>query len=100
MSMVSKAARRVLRELRDDPEADLVEEGGTVYCGNRRTIKRVVNELLRLALVKVEQGSRFDGGLVRYELSEHGRWFLRDEQAAVQAVAKSLCAGGADDERC
>ena len=88
MSILSKAARRVLTELRDDPEADLVEEGREVWCGSRRTTKAVLNELLRFCLVKPENGSSFTNKLVRYEISEHGRWALRDESAALVAVAR------------
>jgi hypothetical protein len=99
MSVLSKAARRVLLDLRDNPEADLVAEGRQVYCGLRRTSCAVLNELLRFALVKLEQGSHFEKGFVRYEISEHGRWALRDEQEAVKFVAKALLVGGVLKEK-
>jgi hypothetical protein len=76
---------RVLLALRDDEDADLVEEGREVWCASRRTSKTVLKRLLQLCLVKEDQFS--DGELFRrYEINEDGLGVLADDKYVPKIV--------------
>lgn len=90
MALISKAAYRLLTELRnaeaiDDLDAaEVVCEGRFCYVGSRRVAKATVNELLRLVLLR-DVG---DAGAVvqRYALNEEGRAILQDPNYVPQIL--------------
>lgn len=63
---MTPGARRVLKELAEDEDCDLVQEGRVVYCGNRQTTSRVVNELLG-----------FQTAFTLYGINDTGRALVR-----------------------
>lgn len=72
---MTPGARRVLQDLVDDDECDLVREGREVWCGDRQTTHVVLNELLRLTAISVTWG---DGDRLTYfGINETGRSLLR-----------------------
>lgn len=67
-----------MRELADDPDCDIAEEYGQIYCGNRRTTKRVINELLSLTAIKCTYRDQIpSGGYTLYGINETGKALLR-----------------------
>jgi hypothetical protein len=50
---MTPGARKVLAEIAADEDCDLLQEGRTVYCGNRQTTGRIVNELLGLTAISI-----------------------------------------------
>lgn len=71
---MTPGAKRVLEDLRDDEECDLVAEGIYVYCGERQTTHKVLRELLWLTAVKVSWET---GGSIYYDINDTGLALLR-----------------------
>ena len=75
--LLSVAAQRVLKRMLEAElaeqfeEAELVCDGAQCWIGLDRTSRTIVNELLRLALVRDEGES--GKGIERYTLNEDGR---------------------------
>ncbi len=75
--LLSVAAQRVLKRMLETElaeqfeEAELVCDGAQCWIGLDRTSRTIVNELLRLALVRDEGES--GKGIERYTLNEDGR---------------------------
>jgi len=74
---MNPGARRVLEDLAANEDCDLVQEGRHVYCGNRRTTGRVVNELLGIMAISIlsKDGSR--AAFTIYGINDIGRAVLR-----------------------
>jgi hypothetical protein len=88
---MTPGAARVLREMAEDADVDLVHEGREAWCGCRRTTPRVVVELLRLAAIKASWMER-DGAAAFYEINETGRALLRRPELEGE-VAEALARG-------
>jgi len=74
---MTPGARRVLEELAADEDCDLVQEGRQVYCGNRKTTARVVNELLGLIAISILSQDGFRTAFTIYGINDIGRALLR-----------------------
>lgn len=80
--MISKAAMRILTQMKDAEDVDdfddaeIVCEGRSCYVGLDSISKATVNELLRLVLIHDDndQGSKME----RYSLNEEGRAMVAD----------------------
>lgn len=68
-------ARRVLQELADDDDCDLVTSGRLAYCGNRPTTLRVVNELLGCMAISISWKETETS--IYYAINDTGRSLLR-----------------------
>jgi hypothetical protein len=74
---MTPGAKRVLQELAADEECDLIQEGNVVYCGNRQTTSRVVNELLSMMAVSILYRDGFRTPITNFGISDIGRSILR-----------------------
>ncbi len=72
---MTPGARKVLQEMVDDDENDLVVSGRLAYCGNRATTRRVVNELLGCMAISVSWKESETS--IYYAINETGRALLR-----------------------
>ncbi len=86
---MTPGARRVLDELANDGDIDLVEECNVAFCGNRQTTTRVVRELLSIMAISITSGNGLREDLTRYGISSIGQAMRRRpalEQEIQQAV--------------
>lgn len=74
---MTPGARRVLQELADDEACDLLRDGGTVYCGNRQTTTKIVDELLGLLAISILYRDGFETPTTYYGINSTGRALLR-----------------------
>lgn len=74
---MTRGARRVLEDLASDEDCDLVQEGWQVYCGNRKTTGRVVNELLNVMAIAILSKDGFRSAFTIYGINDIGRALLR-----------------------
>lgn len=72
---MTPGARKVLQELADDDDCDLVHSGRSSYCGNRPTTKRVINELLGCMAISVTWKETETS--IYYGINDTGRSILR-----------------------
>lgn len=93
--MISKAAMRVLTQMKDAEDTDdfddaeIVCEGRSCYVGLDSISKATVNELLRLVLISDDSDGK---GVERYSLNEEGRAMVADPDYIPKIVP--LLAGG------
>lgn len=84
--MLTPAARRVLTELAEDDQIDLVSEGIEVYCGTRRTNWKVLRQLLDCMAVSITFGSNTgmikDKGPTYFGINGTGRAIVRRPELA------------------
>ena len=71
---MTPGAKRVLLELAEDEDKDILVEGRLAYVGNRQTTVMVVNELLRLTALDVVDR---DDKTQRYTISATGHSLIR-----------------------
>lgn len=76
---MTPAAVRILKDMIEDENCDLVQEGRRAFCGNRQTMVAVINELLRGMAISLEYES--DGYRV-FSLNETGRAIYRRPELA------------------
>lgn len=81
---MTPGARRALFELASDENCDLVQDGLSVWCGERRSTPRVVLELLRLTAISV---SWKEGRATYYHLNDTGRSLLRRPELEEEIAA-------------
>lgn len=82
---MTPGARRVLQELSDDEDCDLVTSGRLAYCGNRATTRRVVNELLGCMAISVSWKETETS--VYYCINDTGRALLRRPELETEIAA-------------
>lgn len=81
---MTPGAKRVLEELAAHEECDLVQEGRTVYCGNRQTTSRVVNELLNLMAISITSADGFQQTITYYGINDIGQAILRRPELEIE----------------
>lgn len=81
---MTPGAKRVLQELAGDEECDLVQEGRAVYCGNRQTTSRVVNELLNILALSITSADGFQRKTTYYGINDIGRAILRRPELEIE----------------
>lgn len=90
--MLSRGAMRILKELADDEDCDLISEGIVAYCGSRPVAARVVHELVWSSAVEAvapsERGARY------YMISNMGRCYLRRPELADEYREWIMCRRG------
>lgn len=74
---MTPGAKRVLEDLAKDDDCDLIQEGRHVYCGNRPTTPRVINELLSMMAVSILYTDGFKTKVTNYGINGTGRAILR-----------------------
>lgn len=84
---MTPGARKVLQELADDETADLLREGRTVYCGNRQTTCRVVDELLGVLAISILYRDGFETPTTYYGINDTGRALLRRPELETEIQA-------------
>jgi hypothetical protein len=90
---LSKRATEILTHLRDDEDPDLICFKNECWCGEEKTSKRVVNELLRLVLISEDSG--FGEKVQRYHINEWGLKVLENPRyirTIVRKLSKSFSA--------
>jgi hypothetical protein len=85
--MMTPGARRVLQELADDDDTDIVCEGWKVYIGNRQTTHRVVKELIHLMAISVTSHDGFVTGMTYMNINSTGHALLRRPELEGELVA-------------
>ena len=72
---MTPGARRVLQELSNDEDCDLIQEGRLAYCGYRPTTPRIVYELLGCMAISIswKEGTN----ATYYHINDTGRALLR-----------------------
>lgn len=82
---MTPGARRVLQDMVDDEDKDLVVSGRLAYCGNRATTRRVVNELLTCMAISVSWKETETS--IYYCINETGRALLRRPELEAEIAA-------------
>jgi len=82
---MTPGARLVLQELTDDDDSDLVVSGREVYCGDRPTTRRVVNELLGCLAISVSWKETETS--IYYAINSTGRSLLRRPELETEIAA-------------
>lgn len=90
---LSKRATEILKHLRDDPDPDLICCKGECWCGEEKTSKRIVNELLRLVLISEDGGYGLDDKVQRYHINEWGLKVLNNPNF-LKEILSILLSGG------
>jgi hypothetical protein len=79
--MLTKAAIRVLKDLAEDEDCDLVAEGIIVYCGHRQTNWKVLRQLLDHVAVSItfggNNGMMKENGATYFGINGVGEAILR-----------------------
>ena len=89
---MTPGARRVLQELADDEHCDLVAEGIQVWCGQRQTTRRVLNQLLWCVAISI---SWSEGKATYYCINDTGRAILRRPELEDEIHRTLLSGNGA-----
>lgn len=92
---LTPAMEKVLRWMVVDSDGELVVEGREAWYGLHRTSPSVVNNLLRLCLIRDEGGDGFasESRMRRYSVNEEGRKIVSDPEyrpQVLEAIKKAL----------
>lgn len=90
---MTPGARRVLQDMIEDDECDLVVSGRLSYCGYRATTRRVVNELLGFMAISVSWQETESS--IYYCVNDTGRAIIRRPDLANEVKAAVLGGKGA-----